>query len=173
LVRERRCVDGRDGLLVGRHRLSYRDDLRDARMLLFRETNEEVREAAAKDADINLLLLNPGSDLEINALQRSAAIVIQKSLREGFGITVAEAMWKGKPVIAAETGGISLQVRFGQTGYTVNSVEGTAFYARYLLSNPSVAEEMGRRGREVARQYFLITRHVGEYLSLMLLMGRS
>lgn len=134
---------------------------------------EEVRDAAAKDEDVHLLLLNPGSDLEINALQRSATIVIQKSVREGFGTTVAEAMWKGKPVIAAETEGVTLQVRYGQTGYTVNSVEGTAFYARYLLGNPSIAEEMGRRGREVARQYFLITRHVGEYLSLMLLMGRS
>jgi trehalose synthase len=134
---------------------------------------DAVRQAADKDADVHVLLLPPGSNLEINALQRAATIVIQKSIREGFGLTVAEAMWKAKPVIGGETGGITLQVLYGQTGYTVNSVEGLAFYARYLLNNPAVAEEMGRRARERVRQNFLITRHVEDYLSLMLLMGRT
>jgi trehalose synthase len=133
---------------------------------------EAVRRAADKDNDIHVLLLAPGSHLEINALQRSAAVIFQKSKREGFGLTVAEAMWKGKPVIGGETGGITLQVVYGQTGYTVNSVEGTAFYARYLLNNPSIAEEMGRRARERVRQNFLITRHLEDYLSLMILMNR-
>jgi trehalose synthase len=131
----------------------------------------EVREAAGTDDSIHILSLNPGSHLEINALQRAATVVFQKSVREGFGLAVAEAMWKGKPVIGAETGGITLQVVYGQTGYTANSVEGTAFYARYLLNNPSVAEEMGRRARERVRQNFLITRHVEDYLTLMILMG--
>ena len=134
---------------------------------------DEVQEAAGKDPDIHVLSLKPGSDLEINARQRSAAIVIQKSTSKGFGLTIAEGMWKGKPVIAGETAGITRQVTFGQTGYTVNSVEGTAFYARYLLNNPAVAEEMGRRAREFARQHFLITRHVGDYLALMSLTRRS
>ncbi|MFQ5991096.1 MAG: glycosyltransferase [Nitrospiraceae bacterium] len=134
---------------------------------------DEVQEAAGKDPDIHVLSLKPGSDLEINALQRSATIVIQKSTSKGFGLTIAEGMWKGKPVIAGETAGITRQVTFGQTGYTVNSVEGTAFYARYLLNNPAVAEEMGHRAREFARQHFLITRHVGDYLALMSLLGRS
>ena len=134
---------------------------------------EEVRHAAGKDEDIHILLLEPGSHLEINALQRSATVVFQKSRREGFGLTVAEAMWKGKPVIGGETGGITLQVVYGQTGYTAKSVEGTAFYARYLLNNPSIAEEMGRRARERVRQNFLITRHVEDYLTAMILMSRS
>lgn len=134
---------------------------------------QQLQEAAGKDPNIYVLPLPPGSDLEINALQRSATIVIQKSIREGFGLAVTEAMWKGKPVIGGETGGINLQVVYGQTGYTVNSVEGAAFYARYLLNNPAIAEEMGRRGRERVRQHFLITRHVEDYLSLLILMTRA
>jgi trehalose synthase len=134
---------------------------------------EEVRHAAGKDEDIHILLLEPGSHLEINALQRSATLVFQKSRKEGFGLTVAEAMWKGKPVIGGETGGITLQVVYGQTGYTAKSVEGTAFYARHLLNNPSIAEEMGRRARERVRQNFLITRHVEDYLTGMILMSRT
>jgi trehalose synthase len=133
----------------------------------------ELREAAAKDSDVHILQLAPGSNLEINALQRAATLVIQQSTKEGFGLTVTEAMWKGKPVIGSETGGISLQVVFAQTGYTVNSIEGTAFYARYLLNNPSMVEEMGRRGKERARQLFLITGHVADYLALLTMMSRA
>jgi trehalose synthase len=131
-----------------------------------------AREAADKDELIHILVLDPGSDVEINALQRSATLIIQKSVREGFGLTVAEAMWKGKAVIGGATGGITLQVVYGQTGYTATSVEGTAFYARYLLNNPAIAAEMGRRARERVRQNFLITRHVEDYLTLVILMGR-
>ena len=133
----------------------------------------DIREAAGKDEDIHIVPLPPESSLEINALQRAATIVVQKSKREGFGLSVAEAMWKGKPVIGSETGGITLQIMYGQTGYTANTVEGTAFYARYLLNNPAIAQEMGRRARERARQNFLITRHLEDYLSLIILMGRA
>lgn len=133
----------------------------------------EVRDVAAKDEDIYIVPLPPDSWLEINALQRAATIVIQKSRREGFGLSVTEAMWKGKPVIGSQTGGITLQVMYGQTGYTANSVEGTAFYTRYLLNNPAIANEMGRRARERVRQHFLITRHLEDYLSLLILMGRT
>lgn len=133
----------------------------------------DVREAAGKDEDIHVVPLPSESSLEINALQRAATIVMQKSKREGFGLSVTEAMWKGKPVIGSETGGITMQIMYGQTGYTANTVEGTAFYARYLLNNPTIAKEMGRRARERARQNFLITRHLEDYLSSIILMGRT
>ena len=132
----------------------------------------DVRDAAAKDEDIHIVPLPPESSTEINALQRAATIVIQKSRREGFGLSVTEAMWKGKPVIGSETGGITLQIMYGQTGYTSNSVEGTAFYVRHLLNNPAIAQEMGGRARDRVRQNFLITRHLEDYLSLLIFMGR-
>ncbi len=133
---------------------------------------EEVRQAAQDDPDIHVLLLPPDAHLEINALQRAAAIVLQKSLREGFGLTVAEAMWKGKPVIGGFTGGIIVQLVYGVTGFTVNSVEGTAFRIHHLLDNPEVMTKMGQDAREFVRQNFLITRHLGDYLALMNYLGR-
>ncbi len=133
----------------------------------------EVREAARGDADIHILLLPPDANLEINALQRAAAIVLQKSLREGFGLTVAEAMWKGKPVIGGFTGGITVQLVYGVTGFTVNSVEGAAFRIHYLLDNPEIMTKMGQNAREFVRQNF-ITRNLGDYLALMAyLQGRE
>jgi trehalose synthase len=127
----------------------------------------EVREAAGRDSDIRVLDLPSNAHLQINALQRSATIVIQKSTREGFGLTVAEAMWKGKPVVGGATGGITAQIVYGVTGYTVNSVEGAAYWIRYLLSNPRLIRRMGEAGREHVRQHFLITRHLRDYLSLL------
>ena len=127
----------------------------------------DVREAAGHDPDIFLLDLPSNAHLAINALQRAATIVIQKSTREGFGLTVAEAMWKGKPVIGGATGGITVQIVYGVTGYTVNSVEGCAFRIRYLLTNPQLMRRMGEAGREHVRENFLITRHLRDYLSLL------
>ena len=127
----------------------------------------EVREAARDDQDILILLLPPDANLEINALQRAATIVLQKSLREGFGLTWAAPMWKGKPVIGGFTGGITVQLVYGVTGFTVNSIEGAAFRIHHLLDNPEVMLKMGENGREYVRQNFLITRHVGDYLALM------
>ena len=132
---------------------------------------EEVREAAQDDPDIQILLLPPDAYLEINALQRAAAIVLQKSLREGFGLTVAEAMWKGKPVIGGFTGGITVQLVYGVTGFTVNSVEGAAFRIHHLLDNPEVMNKMGQDAREFVRRNFLITRHLGDYLALINYVG--
>jgi trehalose synthase len=132
----------------------------------------EVRQAARDDPDIHILLLPPDANLEINALQRAATIVLQKSLREGFGLTVAEAMWKRKPVIGGFAGGITVQLVYGLTGFTVNSVEGAAFRIHYLLDNPEVMAKMGEDAREYVRQNFLITRHLGDYLALMNFMGR-
>ena len=127
----------------------------------------EVREAAQSDPDILILLLPPDANLEINALQRAATIVLQKSLREGFGLTVAEAMWKGKPVIGGFAGGITVQLVYGVTGFTVNSPEGAAFRIHYLLDNPDLMAKVGEDGREFVRRNFLITRHLGDYLALM------
>ncbi|MFQ5989367.1 MAG: glycosyltransferase [Candidatus Methylomirabilales bacterium] len=128
---------------------------------------QEVREAAGEDPDIHILVLPPDSNIEINALQRAAAVVLQKSLKEGFGLTVAEAMWKGKPVIGGFAGGITVQILYYLTGYTVSSVEGAAFRVRYLLNNPEVARKMGNDAREYIRRNFLITRQLADYLTLM------
>jgi trehalose synthase len=132
------------------------------------EVLSEVQEAAGTDPDVHILLLPPTANLEINALQRAATIVYQKSTREGFGLTVAEALWKGKPVIGGETGGITVQLIPGVTGFTVNSPEGAAFYTRRLLNDPELMAVLGRQGKEYARHRFLITRHLQEYLGLLI-----
>jgi trehalose synthase len=126
----------------------------------------EVKEYVANDPDIFILLLPPFSDRDINALQRLATVVLQKSLKEGFGLTVSEAMWKGKPVIGGAVGGIPLQIVHGVTGFLVHSVEGTAFRIRQLLNSPELSKKMGENGREYVRKNFLITRQIKEYLSL-------
>ncbi|MFQ5960042.1 MAG: glycosyltransferase [Candidatus Methylomirabilales bacterium] len=128
---------------------------------------DEVREAAGQDPDIDILELPPDSNIEINALQRAATIVLQKSIKEGFGLTVSEAMWKGKPVIGGDVGGITVQILYYLTGYTVSSVEGAAFRIRYLLNNPQIARKMGADAKEYVRRNFLITRHLTDYLTLM------
>lgn len=132
------------------------------------EVLAEVQEAIGADPDVHLLLLPPTANLEINALQRAATVVLQKSTREGFGLTVAEALWKGKPVIGGETGGITVQIIPGVTGYTVNSPEGAAFYAKRLLNEPDRLVAMGRQAKEYVRHRFLITRHLQDYLGLII-----
>jgi len=128
----------------------------------------EVRDAASTDKDIFILDLPADSNVEINALQRAATIVLQKSTKEGFGLTVSEAMWKGKPVIGGFVGGITVQILYGQTGYTVHSIEGCAYQIRYLLNNPALALQIGENAKEFTRRNFLITRHICDYLSLMI-----
>jgi trehalose synthase len=127
---------------------------------------DEVRIASGDDADIKVLLLPGDAHRTINALQRCADIVLQKSLREGFGLTVAEAMWKKKPVIGGDTGGIRIQVINHHTGFTVNSPEGAALRIRYLLQNPDILTKMGEKAKAFVRENFLITRHLREYLTL-------
>jgi trehalose synthase len=128
----------------------------------------EVRAAAVDDPDIHILLL-PGDDHRtINALQRAADIIVQKSNKEGFGLTVTEAMWKNKPVIGGDTGGIRIQVVNHHTGFLVNSPEGAALRIRYLLYHRDKLEEMGRKAKQFVRENFLITRHLREYFTLML-----
>jgi trehalose synthase len=127
----------------------------------------EVQEAAEGEPDIHILLLPPDAHYEINALQRAADIILQKSTREGFGLTVAEAMWKGKPVIGGAVGGIVLQLQDYQTGFLVHSPEGCAFRIRYLLHRPEMAKRIGELAKEFARNHFLITRHLRDYLTLL------
>lgn len=128
----------------------------------------ETREAAGKDADIHILDLPPWCAVEINALQRASTIIIQKSLREGFGLTVTEGLWKKKPVVAAAVGGIPVQVIHKHTGLLAHSIEGTAYQIRFLLSNPGIAQRLGERGHEHVREHFLITSNVRRYLTLFL-----
>jgi trehalose synthase len=130
----------------------------------------EVRIAAADHSDIHVLALPPDADRTINALQRGADIVLQKSIREGFGLTVTEAMWKGKPVIGGDTGGIRLQVINHHTGFLVNTPEGAALRIRYLLSHPDRLRTMGQKAREFVRENFLITRQLRDYLALMVVL---
>jgi trehalose synthase len=131
------------------------------------ELSAEVREAAERDRDLHVLELGASARVEVNALQRAATIVLQKSTREGFGLGVAEAMWKSKPVIGGFAGGITAQVVYGVTGYTVNSVEGAAFRARQLLADPELCARLGQAAREHVRRNFLITRHLGDMLALL------
>ena len=127
----------------------------------------EVREAASGDPNIHILFLPPGSDRIINAIQRGADIVLQKSIREGFGLTVTEAMWKGKPVIGGNTGGIRLQVINHHTGFLVNTPEGAALRIHYLFHYRDQLQSMGKKAKEFVRRNFLITRHLRDCLTLM------
>jgi len=130
----------------------------------------EVRERAGNDPDIHILPIppDPGSDIEINALQRASTVIVQKSHREGFGLTVTEALWKAKPVVASAVGGIPLQVQNRFTGLLTYETEGTAYAIRQLLTNPDYARWLGENGREHVRYNFLVTRHIRDYLLLFL-----
>lgn len=108
----------------------------------------------------------------INCFQRAADVVIQKSIREGFGLTVAEAAWKGKPVLGGRAGGITLQIEHGRTGFLVDSVEDCAQRAIELLSNPERANAMGEAARELIRERFLTTRELGDWLRLFANLAR-
>lgn len=127
----------------------------------------EVREAGGQDPGVHVLVLPPDAAREINALQRAATVVVHLPRREGFGLAVAEAMWKGKPVVGSLAGGIPVQVLFEVTGYTVGSVEGAAFRLRQLLQNPDLATRLGGAGREYVRRNLLLPRHLGDYLALL------
>ncbi len=131
------------------------------------EMIRRVRENAGSDEDIHILLLPSDDHRTINAFQRISDIVIQKSTREGFGLTVTEAMWKRKPVIGGDTGGIRLQVVDHHTGFLVTSPEGAALRIRYLLKHRDELEGMGEKAHNFVLENFLVTRHLREYLTLM------
>jgi trehalose synthase len=134
---------------------------------------KEARERASDDADIHVVDLPPTSNVEINAIQRASTVVIQKSLKEGFGLTVSEALWKGKPVIAGAVGGIPLQITHKYSGILTHTVEGTAFWIKMLLSAPEFAAKLGENGREHVRNNFLLTRHMRDYMLAFLYLDRS
>ena len=128
----------------------------------------EVMERKGNDPDVFVLDLPPDSHRTINALQRAADVVIQKSIREGFGLVVAEAMWKGKPMIGGNVGGIRRQIIQGVTGYLVNTVEGMSWRLRELLADPDRARHMGELGRQQIRQNFLLPHSLKNWLLVYL-----
>ena len=132
---------------------------------------QEVKAAAGDDPDIIILDLPPWCALEINALQRASTIVVQKSVKEGFGLTVTEALWKGKPIIAGAVGGIPNQIIHKHTGTLVHSVEGCAYQIRYLLTHPEFAKHLGENGREHVKENFLMTSNVKRWLLLLRILG--
>jgi len=139
-----------------------------------KEVLDAVMEAAEGDPDIHVELLPPAANRTVNALQRIADIVIQKSTREGFGLTVTEGLWKGRPVIGGDAGGIRLQVVDYHTGFLVMTPEGAANRIRFLLHHRDRCRRMGEAGRELVRENYLLTRHLREYLTLIYaLVGRK
>jgi trehalose synthase len=133
---------------------------------------ETLREAD-NDPDIKILELPAWAPLEVNALQRASTVVIQKSLREGFGLTVSEALWKKKPVVASAVGGIPIQIIHKHTGLLAHSVEGTAYQIRFLLSHPEIAAKLGEHGHQHVKENFLITQKLKRYLTLFLTLARG
>lgn len=134
------------------------------------EVLREVRERAGNDIDVHILDLPPTSHIEVNAIQSASALVIQKSLKEGFGLTVSEALWKSKPVIAGATGGIPLQIKHKYSGILTHTIEGTAFWIKQLLSEPEFARQLGRNGHNHVLSNFLLTRHMRDYMLAFLLL---
>jgi len=133
----------------------------------------EVQSEANGEADIHIIELPAWAPLEVNALQRASTIVIQKSLREGFGLTVSEALWKKKPVVASAVGGIPVQIIHKHTGLLAHSVEGTAYQIRFLLSHPEIAAKLGENGHQHVKENFLITQKLKRYMTLFLAMARA
>lgn len=128
-------------------------------------------EAAARgliDAG-DVILITAEDHLLVNALQRASAVILQKSLREGFGLTVTEGLWKARPVIASRVGGIPLQIEDGRTGFLLDptDIDGFARRVRQVLENPDLGEELGRAAREHVRKHFLITRLLSDYLDML------
>jgi trehalose synthase len=131
---------------------------------------QEVMNAAGDDPDVIILNLPPWSALEINALQQASTVIIQKSLKEGFGLTVTEGLWKQKPVVASAVGGIPTQIVHKLTGVLVHSVEGCAYQVRYLLTHPEFARQLGKNGHEHVKENFLITANLKRWLLLFQIM---
>ena len=135
-----------------------------------REIYRQVEDAARSLIDAgDVILITAEDHLLVNALQRASAVILQKSLREGFGLTVTEGLWKGRPVIASRVGGIPLQIQDGVTGFLLApaDTEGFARRVRQILKNPELGERLGRAGKEHVRQHFLITRLLSDYLDML------
>lgn len=130
---------------------------------------KKTLEKAEGDRDIRILTDREGvGDFEVNAFQRASTVVIQKSIREGFGLSVTEALWKGTPVVATRTGGIPLQVLDGVTGFLVDTVEAAAEKVILIIRRPYLGRMLGASGKDHVRRNFLITRHLKDYLKIHL-----
>jgi trehalose synthase len=128
---------------------------------------EKTARHADDDYDIHLLTnLNGVGDIEVNAFQRASNVILQKSTREGFGLSVTEALWKEVPVVGGNVGGIPLQIINGENGFLINSVEEAAERTLFILKNPAEAKRMGKEGKDHVLNNFLITRHLEDYLRL-------
>lgn len=129
----------------------------------------KVRQKAGNDPDIHPLVIPPDTnDIDINALQRASTVILQKSVREGFGLVVTEALWKAKPVVASDVGGIPLQIKHKYSGLLCHSVEGAAFGVKQFLNSPGFAKRLGENAKENVRNNFLLTRHIRDYMLLFL-----
>jgi len=128
----------------------------------------KVKEEAKDDPDIHIIFLTHSIPTEINAFQRASDIILQKSIREGFALTVSEALWKYRPVIGGSVGGIPAQIIHGFTGMLVHSVEGASLQIRTLLSQPELAKRLGENGHQRVKDEFLITKSLKRYLLLLL-----
>ncbi|MFX0163279.1 MAG: glycosyltransferase [Candidatus Hodarchaeota archaeon] len=117
----------------------------------------------------DVILITSENNILVNALQRSSQVIIQKSIREGFGLTVTEALWKGKPVVASNVGGLTLQIKDEENGFLLDPLDKKGFAERIIkiLQDPDLAEEMGKKGKETVRKNFLITRLLSDYLDLL------
>ncbi|HPG82387.1 MAG TPA: glycosyltransferase [bacterium] len=127
------------------------------------------REANSMMQKHDVMLLTTENNFLVNILQRASAVIIQKSIREGFGLTVTEALWKGRPVVASNVGGIPLQIQNGESGFLLDPKDDNGFADSVLqcLRNPAEAKRMGRNGREFVRENFLITRLLLNYLQVL------
>lgn len=131
------------------------------------EYYEKTARHASDDSDIHLLTDQRGvGDIEVNAFQRASNVVLQKSIREGFGLSVTEALWKEVPVVGGNVGGIPVQIMDGENGFLVNSNQEAVEKTLYLLKHPDVAKKMGAMGKQHVLDNFLITRHLEDYLKL-------
>ncbi|AFM23162.1 glycosyltransferase [Desulfomonile tiedjei] len=126
----------------------------------------EVYHSLLDNRDDRIIIMSVQDSSLVNALQRRATVVLQKSVREGFGLTVAEAMWKGNPVIGGNAGGIKYQIQDGVNGFLVNSVHEAADRIVQLIKNPKLRERMGQAAHESVREKFLLSRYLEQYLDL-------
>jgi trehalose synthase len=126
----------------------------------------EVYESLLESQEERIIILSVQDTALVNALQSRAAVVLQKSIREGFGLTVAEAMWKGTPVIGGNVGGIRYQIEDGVNGFLVNTVEEAAACIVQLVKDEALRQRLGEAGRETVRQKFLLSRNLEQYLDL-------
>jgi trehalose synthase len=134
-------------------------------LIIFDKVQKKAKEYIEKG---DIILITSNNNIMVNVLQRISSVIIQKSIKEGFGLTVAEALWKGTPVVASNVGGIPSQIIDGQNGFLVEPTDNQGFADRIIeiLSNPSLAKELCEKGKETVKNKFLITRLLIDYLNL-------